>query len=305
MKIKLKKRNFYLILVLIFLIIIIFISISILRKPSWYVSEDGILHYPENRGKIEFSRNKINESANWTEEKVIFPSKNTRIYGLLFLQKNGKAPGIVLLPGGGVTKDNERRVAVFLANIGYNVLTIDQRGVEETDGYFPSFEQDFESFKNNIEPNQHLMIYDALRSSDLLRSLGNIEPKQIIYMGESMGGRIAIIATALDKNSRGAIIISSSGYHITEQTDPKLTQFFLSIDPDSYIDKISPRKIVMIHSENDKTIPLNDAQITFSKAKNPERFIIINNEFCGHGYCEAMNGYIKEELENYVKKTPP
>ena len=95
--------------------------------------------------------------------------------------------------------------------------------------------------------------------------------------------------------------MSSSGYHITEQTDPKLMQFFLSIDPDSYIDKISPRKIVMIHSENDKTILLNDAQITFSKATNPKRFIIVNNELCGHGYCEAMNGYIKEELENFVK----
>lgn len=268
----------------------------------WLVDKEGYLVYPSNRGQIKFRRDNYAETENLTISKVIFQSRSGNTYGLLVLPKSASEllPGIVLLPGAGVGKESELELAKKIAELGAAVLTIDQRGTGETDGSFNSIEQDYQDFLNAKEPIQHLMVYDALRAYDLLYSAPFVDPDRIIIAGESLGGRIAIIATAIDRNIKGVLIISSSGLDFEETNDTRVNAFLKSIDSDHYIELITPRKIVMMHNTNDKIIPLSSAVNTYSRAQQPKRFVLVNDTSCNHGYCDSMYNGLVDALDFLV-----
>jgi hypothetical protein len=69
----------------------------------------------------------------------------------------------------------------------------------------------------------------------------------------------------------------------------------ISIDPDHYVDKISPRKVFMLHGNNDTMVSLDDAKKTFDIAKEPKKFFVADG--CGHGYCNNMEDELREDLK--------
>lgn len=268
-------------------------------KIEWLVDKDGYLYYPLNRGDITFNRANYSENDSILVSRIIFPSRDTYVYGFLALPKSVSAeiPGIVYLPGAGVSKEAKLELAKEIAEIGAAVLVIDQRGVGETDGYFPTLNEDYDSFINAKEPVQHLMVYDALRAYDLLYSAPFVDPNRIIIAGESLGGRIAIIAASIDRHVNGVLAISSAGFDFKEKGDLNRDAFLKSIDSDHYIDLISPRKLVMMHALSDDIIPIASAVNSFSKAQGPKQFILVNETGCAHGYCDAMWDELVEALD--------
>ena len=265
-------------------------------KDAYRVTGDRF-HYSGNRSPPKYKLSFFNSTGEVDIFAVNFESRkflshDARVYGLLFMPKNmEKVPGIILLPGGGVDKQGEAHLASTIAGWGYAVLTIDQRGVGETGGPYVYMQQDSEIFSSGKEPLLHLSVYDALRAFDVLKEMKNVDRNSIAVAGESMGGRYAMIAAALDKRFKGAVIISSSGFHVPKESG---NPFLLSIDPDNYIADIFPRQLFMLHGTNDTIVPLDGAELTFSLAKEPKRFFPA--EGCGHGYCSAMDEELKEDL---------
>ena len=292
------KNKIKILLILLIILSGIDIYLKFNTKEKYYVDSDNIIHH-ENRPKIEFTRQLVEDRENYTKEKIIINSKETKIYGYLFLRKlKGKVPGVIFLPAAQATKEGAATESkIFLKN-GFAVLTIAQRGIGETDGYVPGIEQDYNNFINNRETTQSLMVYDALRLFDIFNSIENIDKNKIVISGESMGGRTAIIAGGIEKKIKGVLIISSSGYESPKKNNETANNFLDSINPNNYIYRISPRKLIMIHSENDTVIPIKDAEYTFSLAKEPKEFIKIKN--CNHGYCDEMSSTINESLNNLI-----
>ena len=256
----------------------------------WLVDSQGYLVYPSNRGEIRFRRDNLSETANLTISKVVYQSRQGSVYGLLVLPKlaSDLMPGVVLLPGAGVSKESELELAKKISELGAAVLTIDQRGVGETTGKLNTIEQDYVDFLNAKEPSQHLMVYDALRGYDLLYSAPFVDPERIAIAGESLGGRVAIIAAAIDRNINGVLAISSAGLNFEMTNDARVNIFLKSIDSDHYIDQIAPRKTVMMHNSDDKNIPLSAALNSYSKAQDPKQLVLVNGAECSHGYCDSM-----------------
>lgn len=295
---KIKKNYIYAGIALIVLIVIASFYFYTVKKGqafngqdvAWLVYKDGTLYYPSSRGEIKFRRDNYSQTSELSVSKVVYQSNGANIYGLLVLPKkiSGQLPGVVLLPGAGVSKESELGIAMKISGLGAAVLTIDQRGVGETGGYFPDLDQDYASFVNSKEPYQHLVIYDALRAYDLLYSAPFVDPDRIIMAGESLGGRIAIITTAIDSHIHGVLVISSAGIHFTKGNDPVKDTFIKSIDADHYIASISPRRLVMIHNINDKNIPIQSAVQTYLKANEPKGIFLVNDTACNHGYCDSM-----------------
>lgn len=267
------------------------------RNP--YSFEGASFSYSQDRGKADYQISLKSENSTFDVYGINFKSRNflsyeTRIYGILLMPKGSKnVPGLVLLPGGGVKKESEMKVASKIAELGYAVLTIDQRGIGETGGYYLNLEQDYGVFAQGNEPIQHLSVYDALRAFDVLRSMNNVDKGNIAIAGESMGGRYAIIAAAVDKRLKGVIAISTSGFNVKEEDTP-YNSYLLSIDPDRYIGKISPRSVFMLHGTNDSTVPLDAARATFNLANEPKKFYTADG--CGHGYCDKMHETLNESL---------
>ena len=303
-------------------------SSSALESSRWTVSEAGLLDY-------SVSPPQFNASPSATGEKSLseiqFESRGAQIAALLRLPASAAAsenatggggpqaasgseggvegevddgkdkglPGIVLLPGAGISKEREQGFAEKLAALGYATITLDQRNLGSVD-----FQADLQTFLQGAEPVEHKMVYDALAAAEILRGLPEIDPSRIIYAGESNGGRFAITACALDSRAKGVLAISTCGYDTKtaiaraaaagQTADPEVVRFYISIDPESYLDRIAPRPMVMIHSRNDTIIPYQMAEKTFSRAAEPRRMHTVNCTV--HGYCPEMAQAVEEEL---------
>ena len=270
------------------------------QEPVWDVTSDGLLRYrmPALDPDPDPLPEPLEETDNYTLYEVVYESRGADIEGLIRIPENrsGKqVPGIVLLPGATVTKEGEQGLARYLCDIGYASIAIDQRNLGGI-----NMEGDLRMFLNGEEPVQHKMVYDALSAAEVLRNHPEIDPDRILYLGESNGGRFAIIGCALDARARGVVAISTCGYGIdalvasARMTDPDVIRFYRSVDPDTYLNEISPRTFVMIHSLNDPVIPYSSAQQTYIKIGEPKSLHVIEAE--GHGYNASMNPFLEAEL---------
>ncbi|MFH1065109.1 MAG: alpha/beta hydrolase [Nanoarchaeota archaeon] len=278
-----------------------FATRNISPAQEWAVDSNGLLQYPSERGKLENVKTSLLEdNGTYTIEKVSFKSGDATIYGLLYMPKDAdNVPGIIMLPAARAGKEGQDYLAREFVKRGYAFFTFDQRGIGETGGFIPSMQDDFNSFVAGNEPVNHLFVYDALRAFDFLKTRKGINENNILIGGESMGARFAIMAGAVEKNIKGVFAISTSGYG-KQDTSTIQGKFMASIDPDRYINKISPRKLVMFHSKSDNVIPFAQAQNTFSFASEPKEFIEMPSE-CIHGQCEGMYGDLFEKLDELTQ----
>jgi len=276
-------------------------SNSTQEAAPWEVSESGALSFPQ-RGEPEFTAQEIEDAyapENPDTLKLLsFESNGDKIQALLRIPANFSSslgsPGIVLLPGATVSKEAEQGLAVELSKMGYATLTLDQRNLGGI-----NTEKDLELFEAGLEPVEYLMVYDALKATDVLASQPEIDPKRLAILGESNGGRFAILACALEPSLKGVIGISTSGYG-TEEIDPsdvadsEMYRFYRSIDPDTYLSTLPPAKFVQIHSFNDTVIPYDMALKTFAIAKEPKAMYNVTE--ATHGYTGSMRPYLEKEL---------
>jgi uncharacterized protein len=276
-----------------------------MSAEQWAVSEDGILEYKVAMPQYNLSQSEYDGSTTLSE--VQFQSRGAEVAALLRIprtkldadSKEGNIPGIVLLPGATVSKEREQKLAKHLADLGYASLTLDQRNLGAFDA-----KADLQMFLKGEEPIEHRMVYDALASAEILRSQPEIDKEDIIYAGESNGGRFAIMACALDIAAKGVLAISTCGYGTDAAiasagaVDKDQVRFYRSIDPETYLKKIAPRPLVMIHSRNDSIIPYPLAEQTYARGLQPKRLHTVG---CAtHGYCAEMNEAIEEELRSML-----
>ncbi len=284
--------------VILFALIIYFLMP--VKNDTWAVNDEGILHYPENRGKVDVKVEKIEKGTDYTLETISFPSKDFTVYGLLRIPASKeKVPGIVILPGATITKEGTQTLAVIFSDNGYASLGIDQRNQGVV-----NIKSDYELWTEGMEPVEHKMVFDALRAVDVLKQEPAVDPEKIAIVGESNGGRFAIIAAAIDPKISGVIGISTSGYdtesQVNEIRDESIIRFYRSVDPDTYLKFIPPRKFVMIHSDNDTIIPIQLARNTFMKALPPKQFYNVTTG--SHGYSEGMKMPLETELKSILSQ---
>lgn len=279
-------------------IVALFIGVFLSSEAGveWRVSEEGLLDY--RRPAPEYRLISSEEAGASSLQEFRFISRGAEVAALLrepSAQRPEGFPGVVLLPGASVAKEQEQGLAELLSGLGYATIALDQRnrGGVDVGG-------DLEMFLNGQEPTEHKMVHDALAAAEVLRMQPEIDPARIVYLGESNGGRFAIIASALDRRSRGVVAISTSGYGVEEEIDflrmkgPETVRFLRSIDPDTYLERIPPRRFVMIHSKNDTVIPVDSASRTYQKALSPKAMHLV--DCATHGRCWEMDPYIGEEL---------
>ncbi len=279
-------------------------SISATNSKDWTVTDEGILAYSVSMP--EYNLSEPEDDGNSTLSNVHFESRGTQMAGLLRIpgpiktdEKTGGVPGIVLLPGATVTKEREQGLAKYLAELGYATLTLDQRNLGAFDA-----KGDLQLFMEGMEPTEYKMVYDALAAAEILRAQPAIDPERLVYTGESNGGRFAIIACALDARARGILAISTSGYGTDAAiasagiTDRDTIRFYRSIDPETYLAKITPRPFDMIHSRNDTVVPFRLAERTYAMASRPKSFVSVG--CTKHGYCQEMNDAIAKDLGSMV-----
>lgn len=266
-------------------------------QDYYAVSEAGIIHFPASKCPSW-------ETSAWSEggDRLVgirFESHGAMVHGILRIPNaSGRLPALVLLHGAGVDKYHEQALARTLSKFGYASLAIDLRGHGETGGPNASMEEELAAFVAGKPPQTHLMVSDALCAFEVLASRGEIDAGRIAFAGESMGGRLALIAAALEPRARGAVGIATAGYGLVSHRNKTIERYLRSVDPDNYLPLIAPRPVVLVHSMADQTVPYAAAVRSYALAREPRRLITVSCPT--HGYCEEMDGALEQELKKML-----
>ena len=260
--------------------------------PSYSVSEDGILSITG----LDYTytvKNKIAE-GNVTLSEVYLTDGKKEVYALLAEPKNPRA-AIVFAPGAGVSADAHKSRAVSYAEEGITFMVVDVRGNGgKTTGYSFDLQKDFKNYAAGNWPQYYSVVADMIAAKDFLKSQYDVP---VYAVGSSNGGRYAVVASGIDSDFSGLFGISTSGFVYTEgENGAEADLFVRSVNPDTYIGKITPSPVVIFHAPVDNIIEFKDGMALFNKASEPKDFIAFSGT---HG----INSEVDSHISDLVLKT--
>ena len=252
-------------------------------KSTYSVNDKGVLSL--TCAPVTTTDEELYANETYTKSRIVFHTENGDVISYLGEPKMPHA-AIVYAPGAGEKLAGHEERMVRYASAGYAFLFVDTRGNGgETAGIPFSqqlIQQDYGRFETGEMPQYYLSLCDLVSAQKMLSGRYNVP---VYAMGSSNGGRYAAIAAGTDSAFTGYIGISTSDWGLLDSvTQQGITgnpvRFATSLEPGTYLSKISPRPIWIFHAKEDPIIPFEREQQFFEKAREPKTFI----EFSGdHG----------------------
>ena len=252
-------------------------------KSTYSVDDNGVLSLM--CAPVTTTEQELFTNETYTTSRIVFHTENGDVISYLGSPKQPKA-AIVYAPGAGEKLAGHEERMVRFASAGYAFLFVDMRGNGgETTGIPFSqqlIQQDYAKFEKSEMPQYYLSICDLVSAQKILSGRYNVP---VYAVGSSNGGRYAAVAAGTDPAFAGYVGISTSGWGLLDSvTQQGITgdpvRFATSLEPGTYLAKISPRPVWIFHAKADPIIPFESGQRFFEKAQEPKTFI----EFSGdHG----------------------
>jgi dipeptidyl aminopeptidase/acylaminoacyl peptidase len=233
-----------------------------------------------------------------------------------------KAPALLLVHGGpgGQTTRAYNYAAQFLANNGYVILGINNRG---SSGYGKTFFA-ADDGKHGREP-----LWDCVDGKKYLQTLDYVDPDKIGIMGGSYGGYMTLAALAFqpEEFKVGVDIFGVSNWVRTLQSIPPYWEsfrealyqeignpetqldFLKETSPLFHADKIN-KPLIVLQGKNDPRVILPESDdIVAAVRKNnvPVEYVVFDDE--GHGFTKKKNqiegyGAVLKFLDTHLKGQP-
>jgi len=215
---------------------------------------------------------------------------------------DAKAPAIVLVHGGpgGQARRGYNSLAQFLANHGYVILDINNRG---SSGYGKTFYM-ADDQKHGREP-----LWDCVEAKKYLSSLPYVDGNRVAIMGGSYGGYMVAAALAFqpDVFDVGVDIFGVTNWVRTLQSIPPWWESFRKAlydemgDPGTQLDmlkEVSPlfhaekikKPLIVIQGKNDpRVLQVESDELVAAVKKNnvPVEYVVFDDE--GHGFTKKKN----------------
>lgn len=160
---------------------------------------------------------------------------------------------------------------------------------------------------------------DLSAAIDYLTSRAEVDSNRVGILGFSGGAIVSIYNTARDSRVKfliscscpSTLSVRSSSIvegmaHLSEQGVLRvldrekflesLKEDSIKFEPLSWVDKISPRPILIVHGARDELVSVENAHELYRKAKEPKNLLIVEN--AGHRIRESI-----EAIESMVKWT--
>jgi len=109
----------------------------------------------------------------------------------------------------------------------------------------------------------------VLLGYDYLRSRNDLDGDNVAVLGESMGGRFAIIAAGIEPGFTSVFVVSSSSYGLDAGNNTDAIRFVDSVEPATYLKRLPPRKLVLFHFTDDTIIPVAYGRSLYDNASQP------------------------------------
>ena len=171
-----------------------------------------------------------------------------------------------------------------LTNYGFQVFIFDYAGFGYSEGK--------STRKNAVE--------DSFAAFDFFEKLAEIEGTSKIIYGQSIGGNFSIPVAAENQNRIEALIVEGTFTNfndIANRKIPLLGGLFIKDNYDNQLNlKNFKKPILIVHSKDDRIIPLEMGKQLFEKANEPKEFFEIE-----HPHLKGTSFYAKEISEKIYK----
>jgi len=237
-----------------------------------------------------------------TYTDVYFPTSDGLLLHAWHLKgQTAKQGTILFLHGNAENISTHINNVLWLTECGYDVFAFDYRGYGKSAGH-PTIE------------GVHI---DAQAAIEATLNLTQKDDERIILLGQSLGGAIAVYATAnsAQKNRIKALIVDSafSDYEVIarEKLDlfaitrlfqyPLASLFADEHSPIAWIKRVAPVPVLILHGNKDTIIPLHHSLALYNEALPPKEFWPVKD--AGHIQAFASKE-IRERLLEYLKSLP-
>jgi uncharacterized protein len=164
--------------------------------------------------------------------------------------------------------------AALLSAAGFDVLLFDYRGYGRSTG----------------RPWEHGTYRDARAACRVLREQPGVDAARIIYLGESLGGAVAL-QLAVELPPVG-LILQSSFTSVRDLARLHYRYIPAPLVPDAYPSlALIPRlraPLLVVHGERDEIVPLSHGERLFEAAPEPKRMHVVRG--AGHNDLVARMG---------------
>ncbi|PKL64500.1 MAG: alpha/beta hydrolase [Methanomicrobiales archaeon HGW-Methanomicrobiales-3] len=259
---------------------------------TYTVDQDGILNL--KCAPVTANEELLAANETYTKSRIVLHTDNGDVVTYLAAPKSPVA-AVVYAPGAGERLAGHEERMVRFASAGYAFLFVDTRGNGGETAGLPFgqqlIQQDYAMFGKGEMPQYYQSVCDLISARKMLAEKYQVP---VYAMGSSNGGRYSAVAAGVDPDFAGFVGISTSDWGLRDAVigqglygDP--VRFATSIEPSTYIQRISPRPVWLFHARADPIIPFENGEQIFSHARDPKTFA----EFSGsHG----INSDVDEKI---------
>jgi pimeloyl-ACP methyl ester carboxylesterase len=189
-----------------------------------------------------------------------------RLHGW-WVAARGERRGHVLLCHGNAGNIGDRVVhADLLTAGGFDVLLFDPRGYGRSSG----------------SPDEEGTYTDARAALGRLRARPEVDPSRIVYLGESLGGAVAVELAQAHPPS--ALVLLSAFTSVREAARVHYPFIPAPLIPDAYPSLRRIREVqaplLVLHGDRDDIVPLEHGRALFEAAPGPKKMHVV--EGAGH-----------------------
>ncbi|MBS7623648.1 alpha/beta fold hydrolase [Candidatus Bathyarchaeota archaeon] len=249
------------------------------------------------------------QERRYTLERLTFTNKGQRLIATILTPAEPETPppGLLLLHGFPGVAPVMNDLMLTLSQSGFASMMFHYRGSWGSSGRY--------DFVGALD--------DALKAVSVLSSREDVDINNLAVIGHSFGGLVAIHVAAVDNRLKAAVAlcpVASITEHLTEADRDTILKRGLPFvsgltasrakkqwrilaqrhDPTQYVDKLSPRPLLLIHGDRDDIIPLDCSKRLFSKAQEPKELLIIKD---GDHLFSGRHQAVKEKVVSWLR--PP
>ena len=211
------------------------------------------------------------------EGVYIESDRGLKLHGWQLLAKGGKKGNILFLHGNGENISTHFGNLYWLMQHGYDGYIFDYRGYGKSDGL----------------PELDGIVRDVRAMLDYMMRITPAD-QQLIVIGHSMGGALAIYAVATHpQKQRIAALVTIEAFSDYRQVTRDVLDnswltwalqwpLSLAIDntyrPLDYVAKVSPVPLLIMHSKQDRLVPYYHGLKLYEQARHPKQFIDIDSD---------------------------
>jgi fermentation-respiration switch protein FrsA (DUF1100 family) len=220
------------------------------------------------------------------EDCWFLSSDGLRLHGWYLAHPAPKAV-VLHLHGNAGNVSHRAPVAERLHELGCSTLLLDYRGYGRSEG----------------TPTVQGLLTDARAARKYLAARLRIAEADIVLLGESIGGAVAVDLAA-DDGARG-LILENTFSSLRDVAGAHYPQFLVSMllaDKLNSAAKIGKYKgpLLQVHGTHDTIVPLASAKTLFSAAAEPKTFL----ELAGHDHNDPLPESYYLRLQQFVDELP-